>query len=60
VHRVHIFVTELAQAEARGCEGRVRRGPLHELQVAGLAQKLGPDVVAEVVEAEAGYAGLGA
>jgi hypothetical protein len=33
VHRVHIFVPELAQTEARGCEGRVRRGELDHLAI---------------------------
>ena len=30
---------------------------LHQLQVAGLAQQLGAEIVPEVVEAEAGHAG---
>ena len=41
VHRVHIFVAELAQAEATGNEGRVRRGVLHHINDANL-KRVGP------------------
>src|SRR5262249_31078949 len=42
----------------RRCDLGVAHGPLHQFEVAGFAQKLGAEVVPQIVPAEVGYPGL--
>jgi hypothetical protein len=53
--RLGDFVIEHMRILGRGLDVGVVERPLHQLEVAGLAQQLGREIVPEVMEAEADH-----